>query len=201
MDNNQNLPNTPKLLTRRNIFIALGVVIVLEIIWAGLTIFRPTPSSTPQIPAVKPKTTTISLETPKKEVKKGEKFTVNIRISSEKQADGADLIITYDPKMILLETTPAGQPVIVSTLFSDYPSNVLDTNLGRVTVSGITSQSGGVKADGLFGSLTFVAKTSGTSSISLEFSPNQTTDSNVIESGTGQDVLEKVNNLELTIIP
>ena len=191
----QNLPKIP-ILTRRNIFIVLGVVILAEIIWAAWMISKP--AKPPQV--IKPpdaitmaQPTTVSLTAAKSSISVGERLTVSINISSSKRTDGADLIITYDPNLL------SAQPVIAGTIYSDYPLNSLDQALGRITVSGITDDPSGVLADGLFGSLVFVGKAPGIAKVSLQFSPGSTSDSNVTETGTGRDVLEKVEDLELII--
>lgn len=184
-----------KLLTKRNIFIALGVIIALEIIWAGLTLLKPTPPSTRVSEEAVPKITAVSLRSPKTNLKVGEKVTVDINLSSGSRVDGADLVINYDPKILSAELVVAG------AIFRDFPSNKVDEKLGRITVSGITDQIGGVLADGLFGSVEFMAKKVGTARVSVEFTPGSTADSNLTESGTGQDILEKVNDLEINILP
>lgn len=194
----------PKFLTKRVIFIILGVIILAEVLWAGWSLFKTTNESSVSAPSVvtQPKSTVVTLETPKQAVKVGEKFTVSIRISSDKLTDGTDLIITYDPKLLSVETVGADKtPVILGTLYSDYPLNKLDLSLGKITVSGVTTQKGGVKADGLFGSIVFTATAAGVTQVSLDFSPGKTADSNVTETGTGKDVLEKVENLEVNINP
>lgn len=207
---NQILP-TPnsrfKFLNRRNIFIALGVVIVLEIIWAGWTLLGWGQSIKPQPPVRRPpdattqaKPTKVSLEADRDNLKVDEKVTISIKLSSSKKTDGTDLIILYDPKLLSVEAA-ASPPVTVGTIYSDYPKNEVDNKEGRITVSGITGVSGGVLPDGLFGSFIFKALVPGTAKVSLDFKKGNTGDSNVVESGTGQDVLESVTNLELNILP
>ncbi len=189
-------------MTRRNIFIALGIIILLEVSWAAWILTKPIPPPTPvQTIVVSPKKpATISLTASKTSLKVGEKVTVSINISSDKKTDGTDLLITYDPKLLSVETVGGTkQPVIAGTIYNDYPLNSVDEKLGRITVSAITDTKGGVLADGLFGSVVFVGKAAGNAQISLDFTPSSTADSNVTESGTGRDVLEKVNNLEMEI--
>ncbi len=190
-----------RLLTKRNIFIVLGLVILAEVSWATWILMRPTPPPV-QItaPVVKVKPAIVSLVAPTNTIKVGEKVTVSINISSDKKTDGTDLLITYDPKLLSVETVGGTkQPVIAGTIYNDYPLNSVDEKLGRITVSAITDTKGGVLADGLFGSVVFVGKAAGNAQISLDFTPSSTADSNVTESGTGRDVLEKVNNLEMEI--
>lgn len=185
------------ILTKRNLFIVLGVIIAAEIIWAGWSIFKGTTPqvSTQETPSGEPVQTTVTLTSDKASLKLGEKATVSINLSSNSKTDGLDLIITYDPKLL------SAKPVTLGTLYSDYPQNVLDDKAGRISVSGITGQAGGILADGLFGKVEFRAKAPGVAAISLEFTPGESSDSNVTESGTGKDILEKVNNLELNILP
>lgn len=187
------MENIKEFLTRKNIFIALGVVIALEIIWAGFTLLKPAPGVEP--PPALSQTSTISLQSSQTNFKVGEKITVEINLSSGKKVDGADILINYDPKIL------SAKPVTAGGVFSDFPTNKVDENLGRITVSGITDKSGGVLANGLLGSVEFVAKASGATQISLEFTPGSTSDSNLTESGTGKDILEEVSDLELTILP
>lgn len=186
-----------KLLTRKNIFIILGVIIAVEVIWAGWFLVKsgqpqPPVAVTTQVPM---QPTAITLQSAKKDFKVGEKIAVGINLTSSKKVDGVDLIISFDPKVL------SAQPAILSTIFSDYPQNKVDATLGRVSISGITTQQGGVKADGEFGKVSFVAKALGITKITLDFTPGSTTDTNIIESGTGTDILEKVNQLELNILP
>lgn len=184
------MDNLKKFLTRRNIFMALGLIIAVEIIWAGLSLLK---SVSPVNEAPEALVPAISLQSPKTTIKVGEKVTVDINLSSISRVDGADILINYDPKLL------SAEPVAAGVIFRDFPVNRVDEAGGRITVSGITDASGGVLADGLFGSLEFTAKASGTTRISLEFTPGSTADSNLTESGTGKDILEKVENLEVSI--
>lgn len=193
----------PNLLTKRNIFIVLGLIILAEVLWAGWTLMRPTPPPAHlTAPVAKPKPTTITLTTPVKTIKIGEEITVTINISSKKITDGTDLLITYDPKLLTVETVGAKrEPVLAGTIYSDYPFNSVDQTPGRIQVSGITDDPAGVLADGLFGSVVFKGKEAGTTRISILHQVGSTADSNVTESGTGKDVLDKVEDLEVTILP
>lgn len=205
MDNqNITVPNAPlkstRFLTRKTLFIILGVVVVAEVIWAGFMLTRPTTQPPETEPVILPdqieKETVISLTTTKKNLRVGENIDVAIDLSSSKKTNGSDLIINYDPAKLTIKNP--NSPVIKGSVYSSYPVNGVDVRVGKITVSGI-SEGGAVMADGLFGVVTFTAKAVGPTSVSMEFSPGSTTDTNVIESETGEDVLERVENLELNI--
>lgn len=185
----------PNFLTRKNILFFFTAVIVLELIWAGWTFIKPTQTSQNRIAQSK---TTISLVSPITSLKVGAKTTVSINISSVKKVDGVDLIINYDPKVLTVEANN-NQPVAVGTIFSDYPQNTQDPALGRITVSGISSATGGVLANGLFGSIVFRAVAPGTSQISIDYAPGSTTKSNVAQGG--KNILDGVTNLQLNVSP
>lgn len=199
MDNNQNNNQTlpvNKFLTRRNIFIVLGLIIALEVLWALWSLTKgplasPTPTATSQ-PLLKP--TAITLTSSKTEYKAGEPISVDVNISSAKAVDGVDLIISFDPKIL------TAKPSTVGAIFSEYPQNSIDTS-GKISISGITAKLGGVRPEGKFATLNFSAKAAGTSKIALDFTPGLTGDTNVTENGSGKDILEEVNDLEITILP
>jgi len=188
------------------IFTTLVVAVFVEVVWAGWTLLKPspavvlnTPTQTVQ-PVVQVKPTVFSLVTPNTNLKVGEKFNVLINISSEKLTDGVDLIILYNPKLLsVLPTATDKSPITLGTLYNDYPQNKVDATVGRITVSGITNGKNGVIPNGLFGSISFQAKAAGNAKISFDFAPGSTTHSNVTQTGTSKNILDKVNDLEVII--
>ncbi|MBI2017821.1 hypothetical protein HYS92_02115 [Candidatus Daviesbacteria bacterium] len=195
------MDNIKKLLTKKVILGIFAVVIGIELIWAATVLFKPT--SQPSLvtnQTVNKQSTTIKLETQTPQVKVGSKFTVSIQMVSDKFTDGADILLSYDPNVLSLD--PAGKeavPVILGGLYNEYPLNTVDAKLGKVAVSGIATEDSGILANGLFGSMVFTAKVAGNSQISVDFTEGSTKDSNVIETGTGEDILSKVENLEVNI--
>lgn len=186
-----------KLLTRRNIFIVLGIIIGLEVIWAGWFLIQSNQNASKPVVSTQVviQPTSIILTSERNEYRVGDEIIVSISISSPKKVDGADLIVNFDPKVLTAKEATLG------TIFSDYPQNKVDANLGRVSVSGITSQAGGIIPQGEFGKLNFVAKAAGKARIYFDFTPGQTGDTNVSETATSKDILEEVNELELNILP
>lgn len=190
-----------KILNAKTIFVILGLVVAAEFVWASRTLFNSSTQVVPEQQKVSAPVAAISLTTNVTSVKVGDKFTISINLSSNKKTDGTDLVIFYDPKVLSLDIPSGKNPLILGSIYKDYPLNALDARNGKITVSGITDQKGGTLANGIFGSLEFTAKQVGKTTISLDFTPGKTTDSNVIENPTGKDILGSVNNLEINILP
>ena len=192
------------LLTRKNLLVLVGIVLVLEFTWAVWKLTKPVaapkPASNQRATIMTASLTSILLQAPKTQLKIGEQITVGINISSKKATDGTDIILIYDPK-ILTVVPINGVPVALGTIYNDYPVNSVDEKTGRITISGITSTSGGVIPQGLFGQVTFRAKATGSTKIAVDFAKGKTTESNVIETKTAIDILDEVRNLDLNILP
>lgn len=192
------------LITKKIILGLFGFIIVAELIWAGWTLFKPQPGQIiPIINQQIPETPTIiKLDTQTPQVKVGGKFTVSIQLSSDKNTDGSDIIIKFDPNLLGVE--PVGTqklPVILGSLYQDYPVNTLDAKTGEIVISGISTAQGGVLGNGLLGSIVFTAKKPGEARIAIDFTKGSTTDSNVLQTGTGEDILSAVEDLNINIQP
>ncbi len=192
------------LVSKQNILILLGVVILLEVLWAGWSFYQTQKqiAQTPPQTVSGPIASQIGLSSDKTNVKIGEQFTVSATIFSDKATDGVDLIISFDPNLLSVETGGETKaPVILGSLYNEYPINTIDAKVGKITVSGISTQPDGITPNGLFGAIIFKAKTVGKALISLEFTIGSTADTNIVEKGTGQDILESVKNVTISINP
>lgn len=186
---------------KRLFYLIIGlalVIIVIELVWA-YSVFYKSPNATIVNQVVNTQSTvnsiaTITLTSSKQTLKVGENFVVAIDVKTKRLTDAMDLVLKYDPKVL-----EASSSAITGNLYDQYPVNKVDASLGVITVSGITSEQNGIIPNGVFGYLTFKAKAQGQSKISVDFTPNTTNDSNIIEAKTGKDVLSSVNNLELNI--
>lgn len=221
-----NIPNVPvnysnpspaKGLTttsNRNIFyLVMGiaaVVIVIELVWAYSVFYRPIVNTTSTKPASVIENApvvenignaVITLSSPKETIKVGDKITVTVKIRSDQPTDGTDLVLKYDPNFFEVVLSGSGVPMVVNNLYSEYPINKVDTGAGVVSVSGIASEANGSLVDGVFGSIIFKAKIAGSSKFRVDFKPGLTSDSNIIETKTGEDILGSVNTLEVKITP
>ncbi|QQG43244.1 MAG: hypothetical protein HYW45_03515 [Candidatus Daviesbacteria bacterium] len=209
MDNqNLNLPTISRFSPMKIVFILLGLVIVGEVIWAIsqlTTVGLPTQTNNATVPknVVTPVSIAqVTLSSDKTSVKVGDKITVAINVSANKETDGTDLIINFDPTLLNVDTQNEKKvPVVTGQIYPDYPVNSLDSAKGKITVSGIASAPGGVVTNGVFGTLNLMAKAPGTAKLTLEFTKGSTTDTNVIEAGVGTDILNSVSDLTINITP
>lgn len=189
------------ILTKKVVFIVVGLILLAELLWAGWTINKNNSSgklSVDKTPAVVSGDSTISLKTPNSSFKVEETILVTIEMNSSKVTDGADVVISYDAIRLSILPGLANAPVKTGTLYSEYPVNQVDQAAGKIIVSGIAPTSG-VVPKGLFGTVTFKALKAGSAKISIDFTPGSTTDSNIIETKTAKDILNGVNNLGVNI--
>ena len=178
------------------IFIILAVIIVVEVILAVRYLKQSAP-----LPPLKLQPISggrIVLTADKKDYKKGEVIVVSVRVSTGGQPTvGTDLVLRFDPKV--LEASNAA--VTQGRIYSEYPMKSVDSKEGTVRVSGISStgKKSGFNGVGIFATINFKAIGSGKTTLRIDFTPDLTSDSNVIGVKNAKDILEEVFNLDLNI--
>lgn len=194
-----------KLLTGPKIvFVILGIVLLGEIIYAVRALTQP--PTTPFLPVAKTGVQltpgTISLVALKNSFNVNESIPVSVMVDTGgRSINGVDLIVHYDPKVLV--ATSGG--ILKGLTFDEYPSVSIDPTKGLISISGIDNlnnsfNSNNISNMGPFAVLNFRAKTPGRTSLTIDFNgKGSTTDSNLVEVTTAKDILEKVNNLELTV--
>ncbi len=196
MDKLKKLLSGPKI-----IFAILAVVLLVEAVYAvrNLTssalIPVPPPLPTNKAAAV-PTGGRISLTAPQTPVKLGETVPVVVTADTGGHTiDGVDLIVRFDPK--ILEIPTGG--LTKGKIMDEYPLISFDAKNGLVSISGISSLKNGFAGKGQFATINFKAKAPGTTSLIIDFLKNSTSNSNLVELGTSKNILDAVDNLELTI--
>lgn len=185
------------------IYLVVIGIIILELVYAGWLFLNPTQKSDLRQGAVVKNTETPSpaliLSSNQKTVKSGDKIDIKIIVSTAgKVIEAADVQLNYDPALLSLEGS-ASAMFKPGKIFNDYPLKDFSQK-GVVRISAISGlNKPGVSGIGTFGGLTFKAQQNGKTRISLDYQPNTTTDSNLIEKKSAQDILSKVTDLELEI--
>lgn len=108
--------------------------------------------------------------------------------------DGADVILFYNPAVLNMHN------ILDGGFYPSYVINSIDSNLGKVSISGLSSVFKPVNKKGVFAQLNFtVLPEASSSSTTLNFdfdptNPTKTTDSNVVQSVNVVDILRTVYN-------
>lgn len=190
------LSNIPHYLPRMIIFIlALGVLVQLGL--SIKTLMAPLPVSK-AVKVAPIREGTLLLLSQKDQYKVGETIPVLVRVDSGGHSvDGVDAVIRYDNKLLLASSSA----IIRGTAFSDFPQAVVDQKNGLIKISGVSGVSG-TAFSGIdeLATVNFKAVAPGTAAAVLDFTKaGDTSDSNIIEAGTPDDVLGKVVNLKVNI--
>lgn len=195
MDNLKKFFSGPKI-----IFTILAVVLLAEVVYAVRVLTFPAPVAPTPPSAIKNTVLLtggkISLNIPKTSFALNEVVSVNVMVESGgHDLNGVDLIIRYDPKT--LEASAGG--IAKGNIFDEYPLKSVDSKKGLIAISGISSLKSSFKGTGLFATINIKAKVPGKTALTIDFVKGSTSDSNLVEAGSARDILEAVNNLELTV--
>lgn len=198
-NNTQGFQKPPKagLPVLKIIFIVFAAVIAFELLVGAKTLLTPIKVVKKTVPQVVLSEGVINLSTPKSLYSVSEIIPVSVKVSTGNHlTSGVDLVLKYDP--ILLEASSSA--LTKGSAFDDYPEVNIDSKNGILRASGVVSPSkSGFNGSGDFGVINFIAKSKGVTSISLEFSPNATGDSNMVELETNKDILGKVSEVKINI--
>ncbi len=194
------LPNSSfsRFLKHYKVWIVILVAVILFGLFVGMNILQ-TPFQSSRIKVLEPVSGgKIVLIADKKNLPVGDTVKVTIKISTGGHTtDGMDVVLNYDPN--LLET--AGSSAFSEgEVYDEYPIVSDDAKVGIIEISGIAyPDKNGFNGTGTFGVLSFKTKKSGNATIAVNFEKGLTTDSNIIETKTTDDILTKVYNLDLQI--
>lgn len=197
-------------MTVKNILIIGSIIVLLEIIGGYVYLkyshaknIQPVvaeqqavkPSASPIIEITR-KTAEIILETQDMNIKKGDNFSVNVLLDTfSNPTTASDLTIKYDPKFLAsIKTTDPFSP---SKLFQKTIFNKIDTKAGIATVSAVADFDSTFSGRGILTTIAFRAIKPGKTDVTVDFTPRETRDSNIVSEY--QDILESVQNLSLEI--
>ncbi len=134
----------------------------------------------------------LSLNTAKKEIKKGDSFEVEISINSLSQGvEAADFVVKFDPEILSVATVSAGN------YFGAYP--ISQSEKGSVRLSGVATLNKATlnipKGKGTVGTISFTAD-SATDLTKIYFDREKT-----IVANNGKNILDlnKITDLEISI--
>lgn len=138
-------------------------------------------------------------------VKVGDQVTVDVLLTTgQGETTGVDLAMHFDPNLLEVVDTDAataGVQVSPTKVFDFAPANEVTQGTGDISLS--LSQQPVSKAvsatDEKIASITFKAKAAGKSDIIFNYTPGSLSDTNVIKTGDGRDLLSNIENTTITI--
>ncbi|MBI4040040.1 hypothetical protein HY389_01655 [Candidatus Daviesbacteria bacterium] len=140
---------------------------------------------------------TLSLSPTSGTFNQGCPFTLTVNLDTGgAQTDGTDAILLFDSSRFSATKVNPG------TIYSDYPGTNIDNTAGKVTISGLAPVGQTYTGQGIFATVNFNVlpnAPSGAVQVNFDFTPGSTTDSNVAQHGTVQDILSAVNNGSYTV--
>lgn len=141
----------------------------------------------------------IGLLSSKDTLKVNEGVRVTIKISTGGHPTrGTDVILKFDPNYLVASTSS----IYKSRIYPQYPQVNLDNKSGTLRISAVSPETNKTfNGVGTLAFLDFKAKQVGKTKIYVDFEKNNTSDSNIIEAGSSNDILEKVNQLNFNITP
>lgn len=143
---------------------------------------------------------TLSLSPSSGALNKGCSYSLGIEVDTQgAQTAGTDAILLYDSSRFTATSITSG------TIYQEYPGNNIDETNNKIIVSGLAAVSKPFAGKGTLATINLTVKDaapSGATQIKFAFDPNDkanTTDSNVVENGTVQELLSSVVNGSYTI--
>lgn len=178
------------------IFVLLGVIILIEIFLA-IRYLRQTTTSAP--PVVQPISTgKIALLADKKSYNVSDNALILVRVSTGGHSVvGTDLVLRYPTNLLGID----GGSIKVGDIFNEYPLKEVDEKEGIIRISGISSEKAktGFNGVGVFSTITFKTISAGKAKVSVDFTPGNTADTNIIDTIDSKDILSEVFNVELNV--
>lgn len=179
----------------------LAILVVMGIIFGRTTLFSPSRSGNLNLLAPRVNGLTdasLNLVADKESYKAGDQVVINVKLfTGGYTTDSTDLVVKYDPAFL---TPVDGGFAIAGDIYSEYPALQVDKEQGQIGISGITvpgkTSFNGV---GIFAKLYFTALKDGQSKVSVDFEKGATADSNVVLSGSTQDLLGIADNADILI--
>ncbi|MBI2022012.1 hypothetical protein HYS93_04020 [Candidatus Daviesbacteria bacterium] len=185
-------------LTPKVIFVLLGLIILIEVVYGFKTLTSPRLGGRSALSLDPISSARLVLNSDEKVYKVGSVIPVEVRLSTAGHTIiASDVEIKYDPS--ILEATGSAF-FNQGDVFDEFPNIEVDQQQGIVRFSALSINNlSGFNGTGELATLNLRSKKEGQTSLTVNFTPSSTIDSNVIEANTINDVLGQVFNLDLTI--
>lgn len=109
------------------------------------------------------------------------------------ETDAADVELFYDPETLLVLSLKKGD------IFDEYPELSFDDEKGTIVIRGVDLPGEAFVGNGMMGEITFKAKAVGKTGVEFNFEVGETTDSNLVQTGTAEDILGIAKGAEFMV--
>lgn len=176
------------------IFGILGLIIIVELVFGVRSLLIPIPVIGQKLPALVPGQ--IALVSDRSSYKVGDTAMVDIRVSTGGYTTlGTDASIKYDPSFLEASSGAFTQ----GNLYPDYPIVTIDNQKGSVKVSAVDPQGNGFNGNGILGTVRFTTKKQGKASLTVEYQPNSSVFSNMVDIQSSKDILGAFYGVDLNV--
>lgn len=185
-------------MSQKQIVKVLITLVILELLGAGVWYVSasPTPAIAPGleiVPVKKPKAE-LSLQSAATAVAQDQEFTADLILTQEKtRLLGVDAVITYDPEVLTIED------VTLEKVFAEGMPAQIKADEGKVFITLYNRQGQEIAGEVKLATLKLRARATGEASLQFDFTPGATTDSNVSDFATKEDILDKAEGSIYTV--
>lgn len=140
---------------------------------------------------------TLSVSPSAQNVKTGDTLSISVILDTQGESiDGVDIkYLNFNPALLQVvdaNSSISGVQITSGSLMSATLLNSVDNTNGKISFSQVVSAGTKYKGSGTLATINFKVKSAGTANLTFNFTPNNTTDSNVAT--PGKDVLTAVVN-------
>lgn len=145
---------------------------------------------------------TLSVSPSSQTVNAGDTFSVTVQLDTQgTSVDGVDLkYLKYNPALLQVQDADSAKPGVQITpgsLMTATLLNRVDNSLGRIAFSQVVTGGSKYKGSGTLATVSFKAIAGGKADLTFDYTPRQTTDSNIAAGGV--DILNAVINGSYTL--
>ncbi len=122
----------------------------------------------------------------------GDEITLQLKLDTKQwNIVGFDAIVNYPEELVEVSN------ITTTDTFENYP--LAKAEAGVIKISGLKDIGDSVRGEYLLAEMTLKFLATGQADLAFDYIPFQTTESNVVENNSGEDMLGIVNNISFTI--
>ena len=186
----------------RALMVVLMVVLVGEVIWGAWYLNKPQKKVEAEVVPIQETSeesgAMLFFGAEKTSLNLGKEYEVRVMVETlGKQITGADAVIKFDPIYFTVKK------IVTGKIFPEYPVAKIDKTKGLVEITGtiVAPDQMPFRGTGELATIIVQPLKAGESELAFDFISGMTNDSNLVERGTGEDILGKTETIQFRIVP